>query len=61
MHPIYGALPVPVTRSAQVANRYADAPTRCRISQYQRTFIPLTVSLWNNLADPLFDVVGLVD
>ena len=28
-------------------------------SQYHRTFIPLPVSLWNKLADPVFDGVGL--
>ena len=27
------------------------APPRCRPSQYLRTFVPLTVSLWNDLAD----------
>ena len=28
------------------------APPRCRISQYCRTFIPMSVSLWNNLGGP---------
>ena len=32
---------------------------RCRASQYRRTFIPLSVSLWNDLADSVFDGVGL--
>ena len=59
-----GALPVPyvparVTRGALVAHRYAYAPPRCRTSQYRRSFIPLSVSLWNDLADPVFDGVGL--
>ena len=27
--------------------------------QYRRTFVPLSVSLWNDLADPVFDGVGL--
>ena len=62
--PLNGALPGPnvpmrVTRGALVAHRYTYAPPRCRISQYSRTFIPLSVSLWNDLANPVFDVVGL--
>ena len=61
MHPLYGALLVPgqVTRGALVAHRYTYAPPRCRTSQYCKTFIPLSVSLWNNLGDPVFDGVGL--
>ena len=63
-HPLYGALPVPympvrVTRGALIAHRYTFEPPRCRTSQYHRTFIPLSVSLWNNLVDPVFDGVGL--
>ena len=54
MHPLYGALPVPM-----VAHRYTYAPPRCRTSQYRRTFIPLSVSLWNDLSDPMFHGVGL--
>ena len=30
-----------------------------RTSQYSRTFITLSVSLWNDLANPVFDGVGL--
>ena len=30
-----------------------------RASQCRRTFIPLLVSLWNDLADNVFDGVGL--
>ena len=64
MHPLYGALPVPyvpvrVTRGAVIAHRYTYAPPRCRTSQYHSTFIPLSVSLWNDLSDPVFDGVGL--
>ena len=64
VHPLYGALPGPyvpvrVTRCALVAHRYTYAPSRCGTSQYRRTFIPLWVSLWNNLANPLYDGVGL--
>ena len=32
---------------------------RCRTLQYSRTFIPFSVSLWNDLANPVFDGVGL--
>ena len=64
MHPLYGALPVPyvpvrVTRGAVIAHRYTYAPPRGRTQQYLRTIIPLSVSLWNYLSDPLFDGVGL--
>ena len=65
LHPLYGALPVPyvpvrVTPGAVIAHRYIYAPPRCRTSQYSRTFIPLSVSLWNDLSDHVFDGVGLV-
>ena len=58
MYPLSGALPVPyvpvrVTRGSLIAH------PRCRTSQYRRTFIPLSVSLWNDLVDPVFDGVGL--
>ena len=64
MHPVCGALPVPyvpvrVTCGALIAHRYTFAPPRCRTSQYRMTFIPLSVSLWNDLVDPVFDGVGL--
>ena len=64
MHPLYGALPVPyvpvwVTRDAVIAHRYIYAPPSCRTSQYSRTFVPFSVSLWNDLSDPVFDGVGL--
>ena len=49
-----------VTHSGLVAHRYTYTPPRCRTSQYHRTFIPLSVSLWNDLSDPLFDGVGLI-
>ena len=65
IHPLRGALPVPyvpsrVTRSALVAHRHSFMHPRCRTSQYRRIFLPLLVSLWNNLIDPVFDGVGLV-
>ena len=64
MHSLYGALPVPyvlvqVTRGDLVAHRYTNAPPSCRTSQYRRTLNPLLVSLWNDLADHVFDFVGL--
>ena len=64
MHPLCGDLlvpyvPVRVTRDAVIALRFTYAPPRCRTSQYHRTFIPLSVALWNDLSDPVFDGVGL--
>ena len=64
MHPLNGALPGPyvpvrVTRGALVAYQCTYAPPRCRTLQYSRTFIPFSVSLWNDLANPVFDCVGL--
>ena len=64
MHPLYGSLPdsyVPVrgTPCAVTAHRYNYAPPRCRTSQYRRTFNRLSVSLWNNFGDPVFDGMEL--
>ena len=64
VHLLNGALPGPYvparfTRGALVAHRYTYAPPRCRALQYSRTFIPFSVSLWNDLANPVFDCVGL--
>ena len=64
MHPLYGTLPVPyvpvrVRRGAVIAHRYTYAPPRCRTAQYRRTFIPWSVSLWNDISDPVFEGVGL--
>ena len=64
MHPLSGALPLPyvparVTRGALVANRHSFAPPPCITSQYRRSFVPLSVSLWNDLSDTVFDGVGL--
>ena len=47
------------TRGGLVAHRHSFAPPHCRTSQYCRTFVPLSVSLWNDLSDPVFDGVGL--
>ena len=64
MHPLSGALLLPyvparVTRGALVAHRHSFTPPRCRTSQYRRSFVPLSVSLFNDLSDPVFDGVGL--
>ena len=64
MHPLYGALlvpyvPVRVTRCAVIAHRYTYGPPRYRTTQNYRTFIAMSVSLWNDLSDPVFDGVGL--
>ena len=60
---VHTALPVPyvpvrVTRGAVIAHRFTYVPPRCRTSQYRRTFIPLSVSLWNDFSDPVIDGVG---
>ena len=52
-------MPARVTRGALVAHRHSFASPRCRTSQYRRTSVPLSVSLWNDLSDPVFDAVGL--
>ena len=64
MHPLHCALlgpyvPVPAPRGALVAHRHTYSTPRCRTSQYCRTFIHLSMSPWNDLADPIFDGVGL--
>ena len=64
MQPLSGALPLPyvpahVTRGALVADRHWFAPPCCRTSQHRRTFVPLSVSLWDDLSDHVFDGVGL--
>ena len=66
MHPSGDALPllcvpVRVTRGALVANRHSFPPPRIRISQYRRTIVPLSVSVWNDLGFPVFDGVSLGD
>ena len=64
MYPLYGALTGPyvqvrVTRGGLVAQRYFYAPPSSKTSLYRRTFILLSVSLWNDLGNPVFDGVGL--
>ena len=65
VHRLNGVLPGPyvtvrITCYALVAHRYTYTLPRCRTSQYNRTFISLSVSFWNNLVDSVFDGVGLV-
>ena len=45
-------------RCALVAHRYTYALPRCRTLQYSKTFIPFSVSLWNDLANSVFDGVS---
>ena len=64
VHPINGALhglyvPVRVTCGAPVTRQFTNVLPRCRTLQHCRTFIPLSVSLWNDLASPVFDGVGM--
>ena len=64
MHPLSSALPLPyvpacVTRGALVAHRHSFAPPRCRTSQYRRSLVPFSMSLQNDLSNPVFDGVGL--
>ena len=64
MHSLSSALPLPyvparVTRGALVAHRHSFAPPRCRTSQYRRSFVPHSVSPWEDLSDPVFDGVLL--
>ena len=64
VHPLNGApsgphVPVRVTRGALVSHRYTYARPRCRTSQYSRSFMPLSVSLRNDIANPVFNGVGL--
>ena len=59
MHPLYDSLPLPYVPVRVIAHRYTYASPRSRTSQYHRTFIPLSVSLCDNLSVHVFDCVGL--
>ena len=60
MHPLYGTLPVPYEPTRRCDRTSVHSVSlRCRTSQYRRTFIALSLSLWNDLGDPVFDCVGL--
>ena len=61
LHPLNDALPGPyvpvrVTHGAFSANRYAHEPPHWKTSHYRRTFVPLSVSLWKDLANPYLKV-----
>ena len=56
MHALSGALPLTyvlarVTHGALVAQMHSFEPPRRRTSQCLKTFVPLSVSLWNDLDD----------
>ena len=53
------SVPVRVTCYALVEHRSTYAPPRCRTLQHSRTSIPFSVSLWDDLANTVFDGVGL--
>ena len=64
MHLLSSALPLLymmacATHGTLVAHRHSFAPPRCKTSVYHTTFVPLSVSLWNDLSDHVFDDVGL--
>ena len=59
VHLLNGALPGPYVPVWVTRVRYTYAPPRCRALQYSRTFIPFSVSLWNDLANSVCDGVGL--
>ena len=58
-------VPVLVTCGGLVAHtsahilKYTYAPPRCRTLQYSRTFISLSMFLWNDIAAPVFHGLGL--
>ena len=63
MHPLSSALlfpyvPASVTHGALVAHRHSFVPLRSKTSQYPRSFVSFSVSLWYDLSDPVFDGVG---
>ena len=62
MHPLYGALPMLyvmglVTRGSVISHWYTYSPLSCKTSKYRRTFLYVSVSLWIELGDPVFDRV----
>ena len=62
MHPLDGALhvtyvPVRVTRGAVIAQRYVIRLPVAEPYSMRRSFIPLSVFLWNDLGDPVLDGV----
>ena len=59
-----GALPLPyvparVTLGTLVSHRHSSAPPCCKNFQSRRTFVPPSVSLWDDRNDYVFGGVGL--
>ena len=54
-------VPTFVTWAVLVAHRRSVALPRCRTSQCHKTFVLFSVSLWNDVDDPVLDGVGLAD
>ena len=48
-------VPARVTHGALVSHRDSFTPSHCKSSQYRRTFVSISVSLWNDLNDNVFD------
>ena len=64
MHHLGGAwpllyVPASVTRAAFVALRRSFVPPHCRTSEFRKTFVPLSVCLWNDVSDHVFGGAGL--
>ena len=62
MNPLNDALlgpyvPIQITRGVLVAHQYTSASPHCSTSQYPMTFVLLSVSLWNDLADAVYSMV----
>ena len=60
MHCSLEYVPARVTRGALVAHTHLFVSPQSRTSQYRRTFVPLSVLLWNDLGCPVYDGVGPV-
>ena len=63
-HPLYSELPGPYqpacnTRTAANANSRAFADMRPRTNQYERSFIPAVIKLWNMLPTHVVEIQDL--
>ena len=56
---LFLSLVCPSAGYTRCLSRTSVRAPRCRTSQYRSAFMLLSVSLWNDLADPVFDGVGL--
>ena len=59
MHLLSGALPFKYVGGAFIANNHSFALPSFRTSQHSRTFVPISVSLRNDLGCPVYEGVGL--